>query len=103
MTTFTDPFRIMYQEVPSSPWLNTRCKKIKRLMTRIGAHQYKLQLIKSSFKSPEVHIHKMQQNYWQILTYSGGILFLFIWYMKEERDCITCTALKDNFFNLNFF
>lgn len=53
MTTFTDPFRIMYQEVPSSPWLNTRHKKMKRLMTRIEAHQYKLQLIKSSFLSPQ--------------------------------------------------
>lgn len=53
MTTFTDPFRIMYQEVPSSPWLNTRHKKIKRLMTRIEAHQYKLQLIKSSLLSPQ--------------------------------------------------
>lgn len=52
MTTFTDPFRIMYQEVPSSPWLNTRYKK-KRLMTRIEAHQYKLQLIKSSFLSSQ--------------------------------------------------
>lgn len=27
MTTFTDPFRIMYQEVPSSPWLNTTREK----------------------------------------------------------------------------
>lgn len=53
MTTFTDPFRIMYQEVPSSPWLNTRYKKMKRLMTRIEAHQYKLQLIKSSFVSSQ--------------------------------------------------
>lgn len=53
MTTFTDPFRIMYQEVPSSPWLNTRYKKMKRLMTRVEAHQYKLQLIKSSFLSPQ--------------------------------------------------
>lgn len=53
MTTFTDPFRIMYQEVPSSPWLNTRYKKMKRLVTRIEAHQYKLQLIKSSFLSPQ--------------------------------------------------
>lgn len=48
MTTFTDPFRIMYHEVPSSPWLNTRYKK-KKDMTIIETHQYKLQLIKSSF------------------------------------------------------
>lgn len=60
MTTFTDPFRIMYQEVPSSPWLNTRYKKMKRLMTRIEAHQYKLQLIKSSFLSPRI-IHLLQK------------------------------------------
>ena len=49
MTTFTDPFRIMYHEVPSSPWLNTRYNKKKRLMTRLEADQYKLQIIKSSF------------------------------------------------------
>lgn len=53
MTTFTDPFRIMYQEVPSSPWLNTRYKKKKRLMTRIEARRYKLQLSKSSFLSSQ--------------------------------------------------
>lgn len=56
MTTFTDPFRIMYQEVPSSPWLNTRYKKMKRLMTRIEAHQYKLYLSNHHFKAPELNI-----------------------------------------------
>lgn len=71
MTTFTDPFRIMYQEVPSSPWLNTRYKKMKRLMTRIEAHQYKLQLIKSSFLSPQNYafIPKGKKNYWKILIH----------------------------------
>jgi len=34
MTTFTDPFRIMYQEVPSSPWLNTTRER-KNFMVRI--------------------------------------------------------------------
>lgn len=53
MTTFTDPLRIMYQDVPSSPWLNTKHKKMKRHMTRIEAHQYKLQLIKSSVLNPQ--------------------------------------------------
>lgn len=75
MTTFTDPFRIMYQEVPSSPWLNTRYKKMKSLMTRMEAHQYKLQLIKPSFVSPQNYtfIPEGKKHYWQILTYSDGI------------------------------
>lgn len=31
MTTLTEPFRIMYHDVPSSPWLNTDRQKKEKI------------------------------------------------------------------------
>lgn len=67
-------------------------------MTRIEAHQYKLQLIKSSFLSFQNYAFIPEGKKWLANT-SIQIEYYFLFYRrwKEQKHCSTCYAQKDSF------